>query len=230
MGNCSIKAEVKGLGTKLLILTYQSSSEQGFKVIPCINDRINVKVSVSELCGVRIAALDKSGNSRANQIRFFLDSGDDIAITGNATAKSITYNVEQGNELSKQYGKLHKDLLPDFWGSWCSWCLKDLPNMKECYNKYKPEFEFVGIACHDSKSALEKAIKRNQIEWINILDDKQSNDLETKYGISTFPTKIIIDQQGRIIRRFTGESSTFYQVVDSIMEKTSLLEETVTYK
>lgn len=110
-----------------------------------------------------------------------------------------------------------KYVVLDFWGSWCVWCIKDFPKMKEYYNKYKGKVEYVGIACYDSKSDWENAIEKNQLEWINILNDKNVNDISLKYAVSTFPTKIIINKEGLIIKKVVGESLEFYNIIDSLM-------------
>lgn len=110
-----------------------------------------------------------------------------------------------------------KYVLLDFWGSWCGPCIEDIPKMKEYFNKYKEEIEFVSIACNDSKSVWEKSIKKNQIEWTNLLNDPKLNDIASIYAIHTFPTKIIIDKEGRIVQEVLGETLEFYGIVDSLM-------------
>ncbi len=110
-----------------------------------------------------------------------------------------------------------KYVVLDFWGSWCGPCIEDIPKMKEYFNKYKKEIEFVSIACNDSKFIWEKSIRKNQIEWTNVLNDPKLNDIASMYAIQFFPTKIIIDKEGRIVKKVLGESLEFYQIVDSLM-------------
>jgi len=111
-----------------------------------------------------------------------------------------------------------KYMVLDFWGSWCVPCLRGVPKMREYYNKYKSQIEFVGIACYDNKTDWEKAVESNQMNWIQILNDKSNTDISMLYGINSFPTKIIINQKGEIINKYKGEKVEFYNAVDSIMK------------
>lgn len=104
----------------------------------------------------------------------------------------------------------------DFWGSWCGPCLRGIPNMKRYYEKYIEEVEFVGIACNDNESDLRKAIEKYDLKWTQILN-KNDNDLSTKFGIEAYPTKIILDQDGKIVGIFKSEKVEFYQKLDEIM-------------
>lgn len=342
IGNSHIKAQISGLGNRLVILTYQSEKTKSFKVALCINDKIDIKATIGEMCGARISTFKSNSGSRANQIRFFLEPSDEIIIKGTLNPKSIDYNIVKGNKLSLQYCQLQKELLPffenefelkqkyrqthnpdyikqfdsiikisipkkkldfvkkhpdyelsadiltedsyvshdtiikyssiltdnvrkhlfgkmlfqlidgwgntkvgvyapkfseitssgnrftlddlkgkylilDFWGSWCGACIADIPNLKEYYKKYTGKIEIIAIACNDSKSAWDRAVKKNELEWINILNDKDLNDISAMYAITAFPTKFIIDKEGKILKKVVGESMEFYQIVDSLM-------------
>lgn len=114
--------------------------------------------------------------------------------------------------------KVHrKYIVIDFWGSWCGWCIKEFPKMKEYYHKYKSQVEFIGIACNDKKEDWQKAVGKYQLSWTQVLNSS-TEDVAVLYGIKAFPTKIILDQDLRILKIFKGAGDTFFQELDKLME------------
>ena len=57
--------------------------------------------------------------------------------------------------LSSLKGKV---VLLDFWGSWCGWCIKGFPEMKQYYKKYAGKFEILGVDCNDTEEKWRKAV------------------------------------------------------------------------
>ena len=280
IGDSSIKADIQGLGTRLVGLSYKSEGKEIVKISLCINDKISFKASTKEFCMPKIFFF-----SSINLIRFFFDPKNNIVIAGKLKGNFIDYQILKGNKLSLQYSELLKDLsssyeeaevlrlkqidnheiklqhdslirkvipqkelsfvkrhldyelsanilnddrylshdtiimyahqlsenvrehkfgkkllksieawdntkigklaprfsqttftgnqlvldklkgkyvILDFWGSWCWACIADFPKMKEYYKKYDGEIEIVGIACNDTKSAWERAIKKQK--------------------------------------------------------------------
>ncbi|MCI0920898.1 TlpA disulfide reductase family protein [Sphingobacterium rhinopitheci] len=122
----------------------------------------------------------------------------------------ITNNGEKFN-LNDLKGKY---VLLDFWGSWCMPCRQSHPHLIELYNKYRgDDFELVGIAFETSKSieqanyTWKKAIEEDKLKYINVLNntDMDQVDIVTAYGISAFPTKVLLDKNGIIIARWSGD-------------------------
>jgi thiol-disulfide isomerase/thioredoxin len=136
------------------------------------------------------------------------ETGSLAPVFSQTTLEGKTFGITQ---LRGKYAVL------DFWGSWCGPCMYGVPKMKEYYNKYKTRIEFVGIACNDKESDWKKAIEDNQMNWVQILNDKSKSDISSLYGVSNFPTKVIINQKGEIISKFSGENEAFYQRIDSLM-------------
>lgn len=106
-----------------------------------------------------------------------------------------------------------KYVLMDFWGSWCGPCRASHPHLKGIYEKYRPKgLEIVGIAdekfpeLEKCEAAWKKAVQDDGINWVHVLNNygKASMDLVGKYGITGFPTKILLDKEGKIIYKLVG--------------------------
>lgn len=107
----------------------------------------------------------------------------------------------------------------DFWGSWCIPCISGFPKMKEYYEKYKTRIEFIGIACNDKIASLGEAIRKYNLNWPQIINPDGRNNLVVKYNIEAYPTKILVDESGRFIQSFVGETESFYQNLDALFNK-----------
>lgn len=132
-------------------------------------------------------------------------------IKAGAMAPDFSLPDTQGQEVSLASLR-GKYVVLDFWGSWCIWCIKGFPELKKCYEKYKGKLEIVGIDCTDSRENWLKAVEQHQLPWINLLDTREKRPAEiidNLYGISAYPTKILIDPEGRIVEVVIGERPGF---------------------
>lgn len=121
----------------------------------------------------------------------------------------------EGKHFSLQDLKGRVFLL-DFWGSWCGPCKASMPHLKDLYERYKDHgFEIVGVAQEQGKTLPEsklswtKAIDELGIHWINVLNNegKETLDIVKAYNISGFPTKILIDTEGKVILRVIASAT-----------------------
>lgn len=110
-----------------------------------------------------------------------------------------------------------KYVVLDFWGTWCGACVKGFPKMRDYYTNYHSKVEFVGIACDDKKSVWMKCIKDEGLQWTQLLNDVDKNDFAGRYNVKVFPTKVLIDKEGKIIKIFEGESNDFYEKLDNLI-------------
>ena len=140
----------------------------------------------------------------------------------NSIAPDFNLKSFQGENfiLSNSKGKY---VVLDFWATWCSPCIKGLPKMKEYYNKYKTRVEFVGIACNDKKDKWREFIIKNELPWINLLNNENEvPSVSSTYGAGSYlPTKVIIDPEGKIEAIVVGESEEFYSILDKILTTAS---------
>lgn len=127
-------------------------------------------------------------------------------------APDFTLTDINGNKL-KLSSLRGKYVVLDFWGSWCGWCIKGMPEMKKYYEKYRNRMEILGIACNDKEAKWKAAVEKHQLPWLHVLNNTP-DDVTARYNITGYPTKIVLDPEGRILKIVSGESPEFYTFID----------------
>ena len=144
------------------------------------------------------------------------------AQTAEAAADDLAPDFElpdlQGNplKLSSLRGKY---VLLDFWGSWCIWCIRGIPAMKEAYTKYKDKMEILGIDCRDTEMKWRAAVEKYELPWLHVrCSNEYLPTLGQQYNIEGFPTKILVNPQGKIAKVVVGEDPEFYTYLEELFK------------
>lgn len=136
---------------------------------------------------------------------------------GTTPAPAFTLKNLEGQDVSLSDFK-GKWVILDFWGSWCIWCIKGFPELKEAYAKYKDKLEVIGIDCNETEEAWKAGVAKYELPWVNVYCPK-GNPLFEQYGIQGFPTKAIIDPEGIIKNITTGHDPEFFTKLDELIAK-----------
>lgn len=123
-------------------------------------------------------------------------------------APAFTLTDPNGKEISLSDFR-GKWVVIDFWGSWCGWCIKGFPELKNAYKQYSGKLEIIGVDCGDTPERWRAALKKYALPWVNVYNT-ESDAVEQLYGVQGFPTKVIVDPQGRVYKIVTGEDPAFY--------------------
>ena len=124
--------------------------------------------------------------------------------------KDLNGNVLELKSLRGKYVVL------DFWGSWCTWCIKGFPKLKEYYKKYKDRLEIVGIDCNDTAEKWAAAVKKHNVPWLHVRSE--DSIAEQRFRVQGYPYKVLISPEGIVLKAYLGETEEFYQYLDSTLE------------
>lgn len=93
--------------------------------------------------------------------------------------------------------------LLDFWASWCSPCLLQVPDLKQAYGTYHDKgFEIIGISVDSKKERWTKAIDKYEMNWKHVSDLKGwGAEVANNYNVTFIPFNMLIDGEGRIIAK-----------------------------
>lgn len=137
--------------------------------------------------------------------------------SGSTPAPNFTFKDLAGKDvnLSDFRGKY---VVIDFWGSWCGWCIKGFPALKEAYKKYGDKLVILGVDCNDSPEAWREAVKKYELPWMQVYNDQKDGKLYNDYGIQGFPTKVIVNPEGMIVDLTVGEDPSFFERLAGFMK------------
>ena len=131
-------------------------------------------------------------------------------------------NTKEPLSLEKLQGHV---VVLDFWTYCCINCMHTLPDLAKLEQKYRGK-PVVIVGIHSAKFFNEKdtnnitqAILRYEIEHPVIVDKKMQ--IWQSYGVSGWPTIVIIDPAGNVVYKQSGEGQREYieDVIDALLEK-----------
>jgi len=145
-------------------------------------------------------ANDKPAPKKKAEIGDAVDDFEFVDFTGNS------------RRFSEFRGKV---VLLDFWASWCSPCLADIPNLKSIYQRYRAQgFEIVGMDSEtlgqqdvdaqfakDAQSKAREIVRTRGVTWMQATSESSLPVAVGRFGIESLPAKILIDRNGRIVSR-----------------------------
>lgn len=96
-----------------------------------------------------------------------------------------------------------RPLLINVWASWCGPCRSEMGSLERLARRYnKKDFNVIGVSIDDDGSAAADFVKQSGITFDNFLDRKLL--LENMLGANSIPLTILVDTNGRILKKIRG--------------------------
>jgi thiol-disulfide isomerase/thioredoxin len=130
-----------------------------------------------------------------------LVAGPAAATTATKPTLSVTTLDGGSFDLSKQSGKW---VIVNYWATWCSPCLKELPDISAYVTAHKDKVVAIGLDFEDSdKADVEKFLKTHPLSYpvAQVDVDSPPKDFDTPKGL---PNTYVIAPDGHVAKAFMG--------------------------
>ena len=157
-------------------------------------------------------------------------------LTSGSRALNFSYINEKGENISLSSLK-GKIVYLDFWASYCSYCVSQIPEITALQEKY-PEIAVVRISVDEREQAWKNSSTRNNLSGINLwaggmtypadkytldlfyFDANPRNNTAASFELSNpIPGYVLIDQEGRIVENWAPEPGT--EELDNLIHQLS---------
>ncbi len=186
MDELEVKDSSGTIYPKVIWQKLMQTGKYGIRVSPDHKTGILVKLS-EEAINARDARLPRPIESK------FFKIGEKIATFNERDMKGVKHN------LKEMGGKV---VVLNFWFVGCPPCRQEIPQLNEVVEAYKNNNDVVFIAVAlDEKYDIEEFLKTTPFNY-HIID--RGRYIANKYDITSYPTHVILDKEGKVIFHTTG--------------------------
>jgi peroxiredoxin len=137
-------------------------------------------------------------------------SGAETQLATDFTLKSL-----EGEEfkLSSFRGKNPVYLV--FWATWCPYCVKEIPRLKELYAKLAPKglkILAINIGYNDPLLRVQGFQKKYELPYPILYDNNAT--VSRQYGVIGVPFSVLIDRSGKVVYRSNGTPESLEAFVE----------------
>lgn len=159
--------------------------------------------------------VDEMLASHDQKVKYYVEESERRkTILGQQAADWSTTDLQGKSHALKDYrGKV---VILDFWYRSCLFCVQAMPQMKEIATQFKDQPVVVlGMNTDDKEADAQQVVEKMGLNFPTL----KATGLPEKYKVQSFPTLVIIDQQGIVRDIHLGFSATLKdEVVKSVEE------------
>jgi peroxiredoxin len=102
-----------------------------------------------------------------------------------------------------------KVILINFWATWCTPCVREMPSLQKLADTYGPKgLAVIGVSLDDDpEKVLEPFRKKHEIRFPTYIDPK--GELADRFNVSGLPLTLVVDSSRKLLLEQTGDEEWF---------------------
>lgn len=134
---------------------------------------------------------------------------------GKRAPKFILENLQGDNASLEDYRG--KDILINFWTTWCPFCVKEMPDLDKLYiNNKDDDFVVLAINVAEKRNTAKEFVDKGGYSFPVLLD--YDGEIAMTYRAMALPTTVMIDKEG--IVRTIRYGAMSYAEMEELLEQT----------
>lgn len=134
-------------------------------------------------------------------------------------APAVSYTLLDGSKASiaSQRGKV---LLVNFWATSCVPCVAEMPRLVATHRGFAPRgFDTLAVAMNYDPPALVSQFAQTRALPFGVVIDNTGGIARAFGDVQVTPTTVLIDRQGREVRRFVGtpDFDALHALIDELL-------------
>jgi peroxiredoxin len=142
-----------------------------------------------------------------------------LALLQKRQAPEVRFAALSGEQFSTSdlRGKV---VLVNFWATWCTTCVQEMPKFTDTYRKFSPRgYEMIAVAVQsDHPNNVAAFTQKRALPFKVALDG--DGDIAKQFGrVRITPTSFLLDKNGRVLKEYVGEPdwAEFHALVEKAL-------------
>jgi peroxiredoxin len=142
-----------------------------------------------------------------------------LTLSTRSAAPEVRFATLSGEQFSTSdlRGKV---VLVNFWATWCTTCVQEMPRMIDTYRKFAPRgYEMVAVAVQSDHPNSVAAFAQKRALPFKVALDGDGNIAKEFGRIRITPTSFLLDKNGRVLKEYVGEPdwAEFHALVEKAL-------------
>lgn len=96
-----------------------------------------------------------------------------------------------------------KNVIINFWATWCTYCVIEMPDLQKLNDKYKNEdLMILAVNVGETKETVQNFVEENELNLTVLLDEDST--VASNYGLRSFPSTLAVNKKGEIVTGYVG--------------------------
>ena len=113
-----------------------------------------------------------------------------------------------------------KVILVNFWGSWCSSCIEEMPSLQRLEQKFKhSEMVVLAVNVNQTHTSVQRFLQRTALDLTVLMDT--SAKTAKNWQVNFYPTSFVIDKAGKMrffaIGKLDWDQTETFEVIHSLI-------------